>query len=175
MARARAEQTNTRKPSRAELDLCDLARRISNPMDPQSIKTQSNVFDLDSRDYVTVVKVGTFEPVADAKEAMARIGNDSAKFLEILNSGLKSHALEQLRESDAPWMTEDEEDNLTPFTGTTISEEKGKQLAANVLNMAKMLFSYSKSMDRDEKRSAKAKAQDMLLSQPAVLEALKGK
>lgn len=164
-------QAPTRRITKGERDLMALAKELN--MEPQVLETQSNVFDLDSRDYVTVVKRGTFTPPADAKEVMARIGNDSAKFLNILTNGLKDYEKSQLRDSEAPWMQEDEEGNLVPFTGTTISEEKGKQLAANVLNMAKMLFGYSKQMDRDEKRDAKSKAQDMLLSQPAVLEALK--
>lgn len=144
-------------------------------MEPQVLETTSNVFDLDSRDYVTVLKRGTFNPPADAKEVMSRIGNDSITFLSILTQGLKDYEKNQLRDSSAPWMVEDEDGNLQPFSGTTITEEKGKQLAANVLNMAKMLFGYSKEMDRDEKRAAKSKAQDMLLSQPAVIEALKAK
>ena len=155
------------------VELVTLAYTKELPMDPIQIKVQSNIFDLDSREDVTVVKVGTFEPVENAQQALARIGNDSAKFLEIINSGLKQHAVEQLRESDTPWSTYDDDGAVVPFSGTPISEEKGKQLAANVLNMAKMLFNYSKSMDRDAKREAKDKAQEMLLSQPAVIEALK--
>ena len=143
-------------------------------METQEIRSQNTVFDLDSRDYVTVVKTGTFEPVADAAAALARIDNNSEKFLDIINSGLRTYALEQLRESSEPWMVEDDTDGtLKPFTGSVISEEKGKQLAANVLNMAKMLFGYAKSMPAEDKRAAKAKAQDMILSQPAVIEALK--
>lgn len=168
-------KAQTRKLTKGDLELIALARQVNSSMEPEVLQTESNVFDLDSRDYVTVVKRGTFTPATDAKEVMARIGNDSEKFLEIMNSGLKNHEKQALRESDAPWQVENEDGTLTPFTGATISEDKGKQLAANVLNMAKMLFNYSKSMSRDEKRVAKDKAQDMLLSQPAVLEALKAK
>jgi hypothetical protein len=149
-------------------------------MDPQTIEIQQTIFDLDSRQDVTVYKTGTFTPAENAKDALERIGGDSKKFLEIINAGLEQYSKDQLR-SDAtqPWSSLDDEGNPVPFEGTPISEEKSKQLAANVLNMAKMLFKYAKNMASDPevnrklKAEAKAKAQEMLLSQPAVIEALK--
>ena len=68
---------------------------------------------------------------------------------------------------------------LAAFSGTALSEEKSKQLSANILNMAKMLFGYAKNMfpdvkqNREAKKVAKEKAAEMLLSNPAVIEALK--
>ena len=144
-------------------------------MEPITLECTQSVFDLDTKSDITLFKQGTFTPATSAKEALEAVGNDSDKFLQIINAGLRDYTREQLSSNDSvAWQAKDEEGNLVPFSGTTISEEKSKQLAANVLNMAKMVFQYSKEMSRDEKRVAKEKAQEMLLSNPAVLASLKG-
>ena len=151
-------------------------------MEPIKVVTRTEkTFDLDSKETVEVFKVGDFVPVEDAKQAMERINHDSKMFLEILNDGLQEHYRRSLKEDPTvPYSIEDEDGNIVPFAGTPISEEKAKQLSANVLNMAKMIFGYAKNMvpgnaaeNRKAKAEAKDKAQAMLLSQPAVLEALK--
>lgn len=147
----------------------------------KEIRVGKTVFDLDSRGEVDVVKVGTFTPVATMHEFTARLGNDSAKILAVVNDGLEAYEREQIAaNNELPWSIEDEEGKLTPFSGTLLSEEKSKQLSANVLSMAKMLFGYAKDMvtgdatkNREAKREAKAKAAEMLLANPAVIEALK--
>ena len=144
-------------------------------MEPITLECTQSVFDLDTKSDITLFKQGTFTPATSAKEALEAVGNDSDKFLQIINAGLRDYTREQLSSNDSvAWQAKDGEGNLVPFSGTTISEEKSKQLAANVLNMAKMVFQYSKEMSRDEKRVAKEKAQEMLLSNPAVLASLKG-
>lgn len=143
-------------------------------MEPITLECTQSVFDLDTKADITLFKQGTFAPVENTADALARVGNDSSIFLKIINAGLRDYTREQLADAaDIAWQAKDEEGKLVPFSGTTISEEKSKQLAANVLNMAKMLFGYSKEMGRDEKRVAKDKAQDMLLANPAVVDALK--
>ena len=152
----------------------------TSPATTKEIRTTKTVFDLDSKSDVTLVKVGTFSPVTNMQEFVSRLGNDATKILAIVNSGLESHEQSQLSSNESiAWQQEDEneagETVLIPFAGTTLSEEKSKQLAANVLNMAKMLFGYAKDMagGKEAKRAAKAKAQEMLLSNPQVIEALK--
>lgn len=143
-------------------------------LEPIVLEPTQSVFDLDTKSDVTLYKRVTFEPVANTADALARVGNDSAAFLKIINDGLRSFTNEQAKaDVSIPWQAKDEEGNLIPFSGTTITEEKSNQLAANVLSMAKMLFGYTKEMSRDEKRVAKQKAQDMLLANPAVVDALK--
>ena len=150
-------------------------------MEPISVRTRvEKTFDLDSKENVEVFKTGSFQPVEDAKQAMERIGHDSKVFLEILNDGLQEHFKRSLAaDSSVPYSVEDDEGNVSTFSGTLISEEKSKQLNANVLNMAKMLFGYSKKMkdsveeNRKAKAEAKDKAQAMLLGNPQVIEALK--
>lgn len=162
----------SRKVSAAERRLIKLVKDIS--MEPTTLELSKSVFDLGQKADVTLYKQVSFTPATSAKEALERIGNDSAKFLEIVNSGLQDWTREQAKADETlPWRAKDEEENLIPYTGETITEEKSKQLAANVLNMAKMLFGYSKEMAREEKRESKEKAQAMLLGNPAVVEALK--
>lgn len=147
----------------------------------KEIRTTKSVFDLDSKSEVTVVKIGQFTPVANMQEFVSRLGNDAAKILTIVNDGLENHERTQLATDESkPWQVEDEnettgEKTLAPFSGTLLSEDRSKQLAVNVLSMAKMLFGYAKDMvgGREAKAAAKAKAQEMLLSNPAVIEALK--
>lgn len=150
------------------------------PTATKEIRTTKSVFDLDSKSEVTVVKVGQFLPVANMQDFVSRLGNDATKILAIVNDGLESHERNALATNESvAWQVEDEneagETVLAPFSGTLLSEEKSKQLSANVLNMAKMLFGYAKDMvgGRDAKKAAKAKAQEMLLGNPAVIEALK--
>ena len=135
---------------------------------------------LETGDYLDVYKVGSFQPVATSKEALERINNDSNVFLQILNDGLKEHFKKELADdSNVGYVYEDEEGIEAPFVGTQISEEKLKQLQANILMNAKLLFGYSKKMSDDPtenrrlKTQAKEKAQEMFLSNPKVVEILR--
>lgn len=167
----RAQQSG-RKLTRTDRELVALAKDIA--MEKQTLRITRNVFDLDSRDYVEVIKTVEFTPVENTADALAIVGNDAKKFLEIVNAGLRDYQRDQAANDDSvAWQTESEDGTLQPFSGTTLTEEKSKQLAANVLNMAKMLFGYNKDMSREDKRSAKDKATEMLLGNPAVIEALK--
>lgn len=148
-------------------------------MEPQTFDVSQSVFDLDTKSDVTLYKPVTFTPATDTAEALSRVGNDASTFMKIVNAGLKSFTADQTREdSNIPWQAKDGEEYV-PFSGTTISEEKSKQLDANVLNMAKMLFGYAKEMDGDKEKNrklkaeAKEKALTMLLDNPAVIEGLR--
>ena len=139
-----------------------------------------HVFDLESGDYVDIWKNGDFTPVANSKEALERINNDSSVFLQILNDGLKEHFKKQLAEDESiGYMIEDDDGNEVVFVGKPISEEKSKQLQANILMNAKLLFGFSKKMSDDPetnrklKQEKKAKALAMFLSNPQVVEMLR--
>ena len=143
-------------------------------MEPTTLELTQKIFDLDTKDDVVLYKHVAFTPVTSTQEALARINNDGAAFLAIINAGLQDHARDAARkDTSIAWTAKDEDGNEIPFTGTPISEEKSKQLAANTLNMAKMVFGYNKDMSKEEKRTSKAKAEEMLLSNPAVLDSLK--
>jgi|ERR1035438_2080287 hypothetical protein len=151
------------------------------PSAATELRVTKTVFDLDSRDDVTVVKIGTSTPVTTMAEFTARLNNDSAIILQVINDGLAAYDRDSLATNpNVGWSVEDEEGNVTPFAGTLLSEEKSKQLAVNVLGIAKMSYGYAKDMvkgdvaaNRAAKKLAKEKAAEMLLSNPAVIEALK--
>lgn len=143
------------------------------PNGSKELKTQKTVFDLDSNEDVTLFKVGTFNPIGNISELTARLGNNATLILEIINDGLRQHEMKNLEGSETPWQVENEEGALVAFTGTPISEEKSKQLAANVLMMAKLAFGFSKEMSPEEKRKAKDSARAQLLANPVVIEGLK--
>ena len=157
----------------------------TNEQKTQEIKVYRNVFDLDSKDDVSVVKVGTFTPVASMQEFVSHLKNDAGLILRLCNRALAAYAEEQLAaDPNVPYMQEQVDETTgvvayEPFSGTLLSEEKSKQLNANVVTMAKLLFGYDKTMDadktknRDLKKEAKGKALDMILSNPAVIEVLK--
>lgn len=145
------------------------------PDGAKPIRVQRSVFDLDSRDDVTLVKSGTFQPVSSMQDFVTRLGNDSEAILAIVNDGLEEYDRKRLAADESvKWQIEDEDSGeLAEFTGTPISEEKSKQLAANVLQMAKMSFGFAKGAGREKNKAAKTAAREMLLSLPQVIETLK--
>ena len=136
-------------------------------------RVQQKVFDVDSRDDVTLYKEGEFEPVESASEFNTRLANDAKTILYVLNAGLEAYFLEQLRANDSiAWQTEDDEGKLQPFTGTTLNETQSKFLAGMVLNMAKMK-GYSKDKKPAEKKKLKDEALENVLAIPGFVESLK--
>ena len=174
-----------------------MATTQTTPQEPNGVKTieiNRTRFDLDSKGDVSLRKVGQFKPVADMSEFVARLGNDSAKILEIVNDGLENFATKQLAADEtAPWyllgedgeIVTDENKQPVVFAGTTLSEERAKQFNAMVLLNAKLMFGYPdsklpKNASKDQveanrklKETARQAALDMMLSNPAVVEALK--
>lgn len=145
--------------------------KMSTPNGTMELPIQNTVFDLDSMDEVTLVKTVHFTPATSVEAALAVVGNDSAKFLEIINEGLKNHTRETAKEDvSIPWMVEDEEGNKTPFTGAPADSAKVNGL---ILNMAKSVFGYSKDMARDAKRAAKESAMGLIRNTPAIRDGLK--
>jgi hypothetical protein len=151
---------------------------------PKTLEVSKVVFDLDSKDYVTLKKTGAFVPVTSMAEFTERLGNDGAAILDIVNDGLEEYSKKQLAVNPEPWkiVEEDEEGNetLSEFKGTPISPEKSRLLSATVINLAKTLFGYAKNMvpgnaeeNRKAKKAAKDSALGMLLSNPAAIEGLK--
>ena len=161
------------------------------------ILIDKDIFDLDTKGDVRLRKVGNFTPVANMQEFVERMGNDSAKILEIVNDGLEEFTRKSLvSDPNVPWYELTEEGELkldgegdsakpVPFAGTPLLEEKAKSFAASILNLAKALFGYpdaklpkgaskeDQEKNRALKAEAKAKATDMILSNPAAVEALK--
>lgn len=130
------------------------------------------LFDLDSMADVTLQKeVPDFEPVTTAQEAMHRLGNDTAKFLQVINDGLMGHLRDSVKDNnDIPWQVADDEGNLAVFAGTPADS---KAVNGLVLNLAKSVFGYTKESTPDEKRAAKDSALEMIKATPKIVEGLK--
>jgi hypothetical protein len=140
-------------------------------METQELKVQRTVFDLDTMDEVTLQKVGTFKPVETTQEALHRLANDAAKFLAVINRGLKSEEQQAMVDnSTIAWQIEDEEGKLSDFSGTPADS---KAVNGLVLNLAKSVFGYSKDATVEVKRGAKESAINMIKSTEAIREGLK--
>jgi hypothetical protein len=162
------------------------------PVETTEIRTrQKNVLDLESREFVPVLKIGSLTHVTTVQEAVDRLNNDSDLILRVINKGLEEWAKEQLEsDTSVPYQMLDEEGNPQPAPTSLLvfgSEDKEKSFGATILNLAKMMFGYpdvqrgaASKLSADElkalratKVAAKQQAVDFVLSNPAAVEALK--
>ena len=124
------------------------------------LKRQKSGTDLNTFEDVTLIKTGTFVPVTTLEEAKHRVGGDTEKFISIINEGLEQEAGRNLvADSAVAWQVEDEEGNLSPFSGMLAD---GKMVGGLILNMAKSIFGYSKDKTTEEKKAAKQAAKDLI-------------
>jgi hypothetical protein len=168
-----------------EFDVPSEGHDMSAPTTITKIETTKTVFDLDAKGEVTLRKVGEFAPVTSMDEFVSRMKNDAAAILGIVNGGLAKYEESTLADNTAvAWQVVEEgengEETLSPFAGTILDDAKQKSLNATVIQMAKMLFGYAKSMVADDveknraaKAAAKASALALILSNPAAVEGLK--
>lgn len=167
------EHTRKSRPNASEAASVGV-KKMSTPnavSNIEEIPLQMGIFDLDSMDEVLLKKFVPFTPVTDTKTALERLGNDSAKFLEVINEGLRQHARETAKtDTSIAWQVEDEEGNLSPFSGTVAD---AKTVNGLILNMAKSVFGYAKDMTRDAKKAAKESAMYLIRSTPAIRDGLK--
>jgi hypothetical protein len=134
---------------------------------------QKTIFDLDSMEEVLLVKpVPDFIPAENSHEVLARVGNDTAKMLKLLNDGLRLAERAAVAEGSEPWHTfiADENGELTDdvngvFTGTIADT---KAVNALKLTLAKTVFGFAKSMSKEEKSAAKESALEMIKTTPAI-------
>ena len=138
------------------------------------LRRQKQYFDLESMTEVTLVKTGDFVDPKTPEEALARLGNDSAKFLEIIVEGLRAEAGRALMaDENVPFQVSDDEGNLTPFAGTKADPAVVNPL---ILNLAKM-FGYPSGEKgeaaRAKKAAAKKKAIELIKNTPEIREGLK--
>lgn len=135
------------------------------------IRRQRGIFNLDTMDELTLVKVGSFEPATTSEEALKRCGNDSAKLLAIINEGLEAEAgRAMVTDSSVPWQQEDEEGKLSAFEGTPANM---KMVNGLILNLAKSIFKFNKDMNKEQKRAAKDKAIDFIRANDTIKQGLK--
>lgn len=149
----------------------------------KKMNVQDSVFDLDTMERVTLVKpVPDHVAVTSVADALARLGNDAAKLLKVIDEGLAAEEKVAVKlNTSIPWMVEEESEDgkstvLVPFDGKPADEVKVNGL---ILSFAKSMFGYAKKMDNDaeKSRAAKAKAKadaiEMIRSTPAIVERLK--
>jgi hypothetical protein len=133
------------------------------------------IFNLDNMEEVTLVKnVPAFVPAQSTADALARLGNDAAKFLQVINDGLaEAERQNVISDSNVPWLEEDEEGKQTPFSGTPADGKKVKTL---ILNLAKTVFlgkNWDKTVPPAEKKAAKESALAMIQSNDQIKNGLK--
>ncbi len=131
-------------------------------------RVQKTVFDLDSFDEILLVKEFEYTPVQTVEEALAALGNDSAKLLEVLNDGMRDAVRVQIRETNDGWHTYDDEkpDEINgEFQGTVADPKSVNSL---VLTLAKTVFGFSKDLSKEQKRAAKASAIEMIRANDAI-------
>jgi hypothetical protein len=136
-------------------------------------KINSTVFDVASKSEVTLSKVFDFKPPATQEEALTRIGNDSAKFLDIVTEGLRQYERQAAtNDPNIPWVDESGE----TFVGDVLTEEQSGKLNTTVLTMAKTMFGYvqGKAGTAEGRKKAKDDAQKFVLELPGFLEKLRG-
>jgi hypothetical protein len=139
--------------------------------EPPVIRT---VFDLDSFDEVTLQKAVPFSPVSSIEEANKVLGHDAAKFLAIVNTGLRTELRNAaVSDTSIPWMVADEKGNLTPFSGTAADN---KVVSALRLNLAKNVFGYKSDEqggNAESRSAAKEKALEFIRGNQQIRDGLK--
>lgn len=149
--------------------------------DTNELRRQRRIFDLDTMEEVVLVKVGSFTPATTSEEALQRVGNDTSKFLAIINEGLEAEAGRSLvTDNTVAWQAEDEEGAIVPFTGTPANQ---KSVNGLILNLAKTIFGFGKvdakssQAEKDanklKNRTAKEKAIEFIKTNDAIKEGLK--
>lgn len=144
-------------------------------MEAVAIRVQKTLTNLATLDDVLLVKEGKFVPVADAAEALSRLGGDNAALQEVINDGLKARAMQELRTTSGGWHTFKEVDGETsdeingPFEGQVGDSKKIGNL---VLSLAKSVFGFEKSMSKEAKAAAKESAREFIRATPAIRDGL---
>lgn len=138
---------------------------------------QKTVFDLESFGERTLVKDFTMIPVTSYQEFLSRIGNDTAKAIELFNVALTSEARETARNSEDGWHTfkldengDETDERNGVYSGTAADPKTVNTL---VLTLAKTVFGYNKDAKIEAKRAAKEKAAAMIKGNPEIREGLK--
>lgn len=146
-------------------------------MEPRDIRVTKTLTDLSTLDEVLLVKPGKFMPVADAAEALQRLGGDQNALAEVLNDGLEARAKQELRSTAGGWHTfkldADGEPIITevngPFEGQVGDTTKINGLVSQI---AKSVYGYEKGLSPEAKKAAKQSARDFIKANAAIREGL---
>lgn len=145
-------------------------------MEAKDIRVQKSLTDLSTLEDILLVKPGKFMPVADAAEALARLGGDNAALAEVLNDGLEARAKQELRSNPGGWHTfkldadgEPTTEVNGPFDGQVGDSAKINGLVSQI---AKSVYGYEKSMTKEQKQAAKESARTFIKGNQAIRDGL---
>lgn len=137
----------------------------------EPIKPQATLFDLDTMEEVTLYKVVEYTDVENTEQALARLGNNSDRLVAVINRGLRAELASDAKKNPSiPWMTENDNGDLVPFTGTPANSKNVKGL---ILTLAKQLFGYDKDSAIEKRRSAKDQALNFIKTTDVIRESFK--
>lgn len=118
------------------------------------------------RDYVKP------EPVTSVEDALARLGNDSAKLLSVISDGLKAEAQKNAREAVDGWYEKADDGSKEPFTSQLADSEDVNPV---VLMFAKLSFGYDEATTPEARKQAKIDAFEHIKSDPKIVSSLQKK
>lgn len=135
------------------------------------LKVQRTVFDLDAFEEVLLVKEVDFAPVSSTEEALARLGNDAAKFLGIINEGLEAETRRLAGDNPNDWRTFGDDGEVNGIFEGTVADSKSVNNL--VLTLAKTTFGYSKDASKEVKKAAKQSAMALIAATDVIKEGLR--
>ena len=142
---------------------------------PKSNPVTRTVFDLTVFDSVKLEK--PFTPPSkptDLNAALAAVGNDTAKLLDVIHAGLTSEARDAAYNDIQGFLVVGEDGEATePYVGKFADDAKGKLINNAILAFAKM-NGYDKSLPKEKKAALKESATQFLRDNPAAIASIQG-
>ena len=138
-------------------------------------KVTMTVFDLQAFDDVKLVQDVVMPTKPESiEQALEAVGNDKGALLQVIYDGLCEKTIEDARQHPETFSVVDEEGKAGDlYTGTPVSEEKGKAINLSVLNLAKAM-GYDKSLPLAKRNELKKQAFDALKGNPSLIAMLQG-
>lgn len=138
--------------------------------------TQKTVFDLQKFDDIKLVKqYDVPQRPSTVEEALAVLGNDQSRLLDIVHKGLVAAAGDAAYNDPSGWQIEQEDGTLAPYNGSYADESKTKLINGAVLNLAKLSAGGSwDTLPKEQKSKLKDAAVEVLRSTPAILKNIIG-
>lgn len=142
---------------------------------PETRKTTMTVFDLQQFDDVKLVREVELPTKPETiEQALAHVGHDKEALLNVIYDGLCERAVEEAKKHPETFhVVTDDGESEDLYTGTPVSEEKGKAINLSVLNLAKAM-GYDKSLPLEKRKALKQAAFDALKGNPALITMLQG-
>lgn len=149
---------------------------MSTPTGVKMLTVRKQVFDIDLFDNITLVKEVPSPSIGSLQAALAAVGNDESKLVELLDIAFQDKLREEVRGTDTGWhrfkQSADGEDTTEingEYTGTAADDTR---VTALVLSMAKNMYATLYATDR---KAAKDKARELIKNTPAIRQDLVSK